>query len=382
MAASARLTLGKAVGAGLGGGRHGAVDHDRRRAADPRRGRRGVVAAQHAQGLRLRAQVAQRGGEALLAHVAVDVGVELVLGRASQARAGVELGDVQAVLAQDRQAAPQRPGPVRDRERERGLAHPEVLGRLEVGRRSARAGSPEEHEAGDVVGVVGDVRRQLGQAVAPPGLGRGDRAARAVARRGHVARRDPGVGHRHPAHVPQPAQEAPALGQHDRVRVDLAQVVQGRAGHPEQLVLHPQGDAGEQVEVVLGQHVVALADRPGDRVVDREQAHVGLTRQHRLRHRAVRAAADRDERHPARRGVRVEDRVRVRALDSLEGGGQGQDRRRGLGGGNGTGRAHRALREAQEPLAAARGSCVGVLGGLVTAKAYRAGTLVRAYEYQ
>ncbi len=204
------------------------------------------------------------------------------------------------------------------------------------------AGGAEEHEAGEVVGVVGDRRRPArpGRSGGPPRLEAIVPRA-AVAGRGDVAGRDPGIEDRHPPHVGQRAQEAPALGQHDRVRVDLAQPFERRTGQAEQFVLHAHGDLGQQVQLVLGQRVVAFADRAGDGVVDRQQSQFRPARQHRVGDGPVRGTAQRRERDAARGGVRFEHGVRVRSFDAFEGGAQDQLGRGRLGGG--TDGAHRAL---------------------------------------
>ena len=115
--------------------------------------------------------------------------------------------------------------------------------------------------------------------------------------------------------------------------VDLAQPLDRRAGEAEEPVLHSHRDLGEQVELVFRQRVVALADRPGDRVVDRQQAEVGTSREDGVGDAPVRGAAERDEPHAAPGRVSLEDRVRIRAFDPLEGRGHRQrgGHRRGVG---------------------------------------------------
>ena len=95
-------------------------------------------------------------------------------------------------------------------------------------------------------------------------------------------------------------------------------------GRPTSRCVQPQRDLGQRIEFVLGQHVVAFADRARDRVVDRQQADVGPAAQHGVGDRAKRGASQRLERDAAASGVRLEHDVGIRALDAFEGGGHGQ----------------------------------------------------------
>jgi hypothetical protein len=202
--------------------------------------------------------------------------------------------------------------------------------------------------------MIGDRRCQLDQPVAFAGVMRGDRAACDVACGRDVARGDAGVGHRHAPHVGERREKAAAFGQHDRMGIDLAQPVQRRAGDAEQPVLHPHRDLGQQVEFVFGQRVVAFANRAGDRVVDRQQSQVGLSRQHGMGDAAVRSAAERDEDDAAPLGIGPQNLGRIRAFDPLEGGGHGEGAGR-RGGGLRTGHRspikHKSLSHRREALA-------------------------------
>jgi hypothetical protein len=92
------------------------------------------------------------------------------------------------------------------------------------------------------------------------------------------------------------------------------------------------GDLSERVEFVLGEHVVPFANRPGDRVVDRQEADVGPAGENGVNDGAVRLAAQGGEGDAPPACVCVEHEVRIRPFDTLEGGGQRQGRRVGGGG--------------------------------------------------
>ena len=157
--------------------------------------------------------------------------------------------------------------------------------------------------------MIGDRVRQLDETEAPARVARRDRGAGQVARRRDVARGDAGVRHRHAPDLDERPEKAAALGQHDGMRIDLAQSLDRRPGDAQQTVIHPPSDLGEQVQLVLREDVVAFPDRPGDRVVDRQQPEVGAPGEQGLGHAAERRAAQRRERDAAPRGICAQDGV-------------------------------------------------------------------------
>jgi hypothetical protein len=291
---------------------------------------------------------AQRVGEALFLHVAVDVGVERVLAGISEPRFGIELRDVEAPAPERVERAGQRTRLVGNGEDHRGLA---VRGRsrgLELAGDAFGLRRPEEHEARRVVGMVGDRPGELDEPVALGGDRRADGGAVLLPRCGDLAGRDRGIADRHAPDIGKRIEEAAALGQHDRMRLDLTDVGERGPEDADEPVLHPPRDLRERVELVLGEDVVPFADRPGDRVVDWQQADVGASGDHRVGDGPVRRAAHRRKRDAAPGGVRVEDDVRIRPLDPLESGGHRQLRGRGLGRGL-CGGHHDLLRSGRAP---------------------------------
>ncbi len=253
-------------------------------------------------------EIVERVGEAFFAHVAVDVGVERELARA-QARLRVELRDVEAVLAERVERTRERAGLVGHGEDERRLAVGARGSRFELGGDAGRNRSAEEQEARRVVGMIGDRTGQFDEAVALGGFFGADRRVRRILGRGHVAGRDRGIADRDAFHVGQRGEKTAALGQHDRVRLDLAHALERGAGQTDEAMLEPQRDLRQRVELVFGQDVVAFADRTGDRVVDRQQADVGPAAEHGMGDRAERRAAQRFERHAAPARVGLEHHV-------------------------------------------------------------------------
>ena len=73
----------------------------------------------------------------------------------------------------------------------------------------------------------------------------------------------------------QAGQEAPALGDNQRMRQHFANVAQLGAAHAEQAVVGSPMHLGDRGDVELGQQIVTFANGAADGVLDRHHAHVG-----------------------------------------------------------------------------------------------------------
>jgi len=168
-----------------------------------------------------------------------------------------------------------------------------------------------------------------------------------------------GVGDGDAPDVGKRREEAPHSASTIGVRVDLAQTLERGAGDAEQAVLHPHRDLRQQVQLVFGQGVVAFANRPRDRVVDRQQAEVGPAGQHGVRDGSVRGAPERRKRDPSRWAyaprTACEYEPSIPSKAAVMSGWCRPSRRQCWGWSSDS-------HQAQEPPASARGSCSSVPG--------------------
>ena len=133
---------------------------------------------------------------------------------------------------------------------------------------SAPACGDKQHEAREVVGEVFDVLLQDGPAVESGSLAAGDGGAGAV----------PGVDDglhasgRIVGHLAldrrMPGEEALALRQRHRVRLDFANILERRSGDGDQTVRNRQYDFIDDAQAGFVQQVVALVDGAGQRVFE------------------------------------------------------------------------------------------------------------------